>query len=62
MSTSVLPFVARVLNGMTFKIVIKSKFGTLSIKLGYKPINCVGVQTFEIDKFLNVEISHSFMP
>ena len=29
------------------KIVIKSKFGTLSKELGYKPINCMGVQTFE---------------
>ena len=30
------------------KIVIKSKFHTLSKKLGYKThYNCVGVQTFE---------------
>ena len=29
------------------KIIIKSKFRALSKKLGYKTINCVGVQTFE---------------
>ena len=46
------------------KIIIKSKFRTLSKKLGYKTINCVGVQTFGIEnhKCSNVEISHSFMP
>ena len=29
----------------SLKIVIKSKYGTLSKELGYKPIDCVGVQT-----------------
>ena len=29
----------------SLKIIIKSKYGTLSKELGYKPINCVGVQT-----------------
>ena len=40
------------------KIVIKSKFSTLSKSWDIKPINCVGVQTFEHSelKFTNVRM------